>query len=147
MLALDQLLKANELNFQALALVPSLLVIGGGMKYLYDRIYKRSKQKSIYLKIRQELRVVERLLNLNIPDYRESKKEKVSPLDISLESVGRLLLSISSLKIYSSSLKSKERSLFIEDLYDLESEEHNVLRRLGTVHRMYHTYPFVLLKA
>jgi len=153
MLALDKLLKSNELNFEALGMIPAIVVSALGIRFFYRYVYGRMSEKTIYRYIQSELRKVERLLDLSIPNYlQEVQHIKEGQKDLSLDSpttfrmnldtVGRLLLSISKLKKFANGLIDSQRIGFLEDLADLEVEQNHTLTKVMVVHRMYHCIRF-----
>jgi hypothetical protein len=99
------------LNFQALALVPALIVVGFGIRFTSRIVFKRKSNKLLFESIKKQLRNVERLLNVSTSEYEISKKIYASRMqslkdlkshqnfdELSLQDFGRLILSLSRLK-------------------------------------------------
>jgi len=137
-------------------MIPAIVVSALGIRFFYRYVYGRMSEKTIYRYIQSELRKVERLLDLSIPNYlQEVQHIKEGQKDLSLDSpttfrmnldtVGRLLLSISKLKKFANGLIDSQRIGFLEDLADLEVEQNHTLTKVMVVHRMYHCYPFLRL--
>lgn len=77
MLALDKLMRANELNFQLFAVTPAILLVGGLSRYLYRRITRIDIRRTTHVQIRQTLRNVERMLDLNLSSAPASASSSV----------------------------------------------------------------------
>ncbi|PJF19281.1 ATP synthase regulation protein NCA2 [Paramicrosporidium saccamoebae] len=134
MLAMDRLLKANELNFELLAVVPLLFILystlGAGRFYVKRWLHSADK---FYLEgIREKLHTLQALFNSNMAEYRIS---------------GKCLLIIQSLlddlaHLSSNSLDQKHTELLLDDLQELFTGIPSE-RKLWTLSRILHFYPFL----
>eukprot|EP01117_Protostelium_nocturnum_P012125 TRINITY_DN4448_c0_g1_i2.p1 TRINITY_DN4448_c0_g1~~TRINITY_DN4448_c0_g1_i2.p1 ORF type:complete len:587 (-),score=222.40 TRINITY_DN4448_c0_g1_i2:74-1834(-) len=147
MLAIDKLLKANELNFYALGLLPAATGVYFLLRFLWRRISGTPNSGQKLETIREELRTLERLLNTNIPEqFDQVSKEGNERNDLSVSESGRLLLSVDKLRKYSTSVGNNFRSEFLQDLGDLESGTNGVIKKQAIIDRMYHRYSFLNYK-
>ncbi|PRP86275.1 hypothetical protein PROFUN_05416 [Planoprotostelium fungivorum] len=134
--AVDQLLKANELNFEALGVIPAVAFSYLTVRFAYRTVLGTLDYKQIRNYIRDEMRSVDRLLNLSLPEHGKA--------NMTLREQGRLLISIDKLKYYAQkSLSSRQRVNFLEDLHDLGSSQQGAKRKQNTVNRMYRNYNFL----
>ncbi|KAL1923533.1 uncharacterized protein VTP21DRAFT_8513 [Calcarisporiella thermophila] len=134
MAALDKLLRANELNFAFLAVGPSLLLLYFSGSQLM-RIYRKRAGLALGKvrdPMRYTLRQIERLLIQSKPGERLKFKDQ-----------GMLLCEVHLLRTLSAELPTEKRTLFLEDLRDLEKMQLEVQQRLRTVERMWTFWPFL----
>jgi hypothetical protein len=131
MMAMDRLLKANELNFELLAVIPLLVLlyttIGTGRYYVQrwmnrgDRYYVNS--------LRRRMHSLEQLLNSNFDEAQLG---------------GEILLAVQSVLEDWSHLTRHIRTDYEDVFYDDLSELLSTLsaeRKLWTMSRMFHYYP------
>ncbi|KAI9207861.1 ATP synthase regulation protein NCA2-domain-containing protein [Polychytrium aggregatum] len=152
MTALDKLLKANELNFAFLATVPSLLLVysvGYQLQQLWGSRMGIGRTNA-YQSIRHSLRTIERILNLasspkelSLTDD-ETTDIPASRLYLPYREQGLVLMEVHRLRQNTSFIptKGQYRTMFMQDLRELESMDLAVSQRLGTINRMWRTYPF-----
>ncbi|KAJ2994888.1 Nuclear control of ATPase protein 2 [Globomyces sp. JEL0801] len=137
MSALDQLLRSNELNFAFLAIIPTILISYGlvnyGKKLLVDKqLHGKSKQVE---RVRYSLRDIERLLNIH------QTKDNLF--------VGELLCLLVYLKqsIIDSSVPSQQKSVFLEDIHDLELfalyDRAETTKGIDILNRIWRTHSFL----
>jgi hypothetical protein len=134
MLAMDRLLKSNELNFELLAVVPLLLILYStlGAGRLYVKKWLHSTDKFHLEGIREKFHSLQVLFNSNMSEYRIS---------------GKCLLIVQSLldditHLSSNSLDKRHTELLLGDLQELFSDIPNE-RKLWTMSRILHFYPFL----
>jgi hypothetical protein len=171
MLALDQLLKSNELNFQMLAAIPAVLLFLGGYFALY-LTFTRESQVILFTDLRQRLLAIEGLLNRKntlplTPPSSPSPSTPATPVSASssffspvastsatpvgahglgYKNYGRLLLLINQLNETVKQLPKEDWKAFSSDLLELASEKMGIHQRLGTVNRIYHSPYFLKLQ-
>lgn len=139
MSALDKLLRANELNFAFLAVIPTFLLIYFGTSNavgVASRYLSGGRVKSYEL-IRVGLREVERLLNRATSGRKE--KNVLNAVE-----VGMLVCEVHALRSCVSRVPVKYRAAFKEDLEEIGNPAWTISQRLSTCHRMYRTYPFFI---
>jgi len=147
------------------AVTPALLLVGFLSRYIFS--YSQiDVLRHTYAQIRTTLRDMERLLDLNLSStttpsssrpvslraswlwhrnsFPVSQNGGMPEYDLRLEEAGRLLVSINALTNLAFHLPAGLRKWFLEDLQDLQAEELQVVQKLATIQRMYHTYPFLL---
>lgn len=137
--ALDQLLRANELNFQFLATIPAVLLFGAIAYQLRNMLSKKSPKDDLYASIQNDMRNLERMLN--VESYELQDEGNIGGL--SYKSYGELIYITSKLAFMADRLAGRNRVWFEEDLKEIESEKTNTTQKLLTIQRMHHTYPFI----
>jgi len=147
LVALDKLLKANELNFQFLATIPAVLLMGLTILQVRRLLTISKSYYDVHSAIRSDLRGLERMLTAiqNSPGSSEYCDKMLTVGGLSMESYGYLVCITTKLYDMASRLPvQQERLWFVEDLHELEAEETNSNQKLATLQRMYHTHPFLL---
>lgn len=135
MMAMDRLLKANELNFELLAIIPLLtllyLLSGLGWRWI-KRITDRSDEHR-FAEIRGSIHEIERVLN----------RVDLEPLF----SFGDVVVHCDSIMtqwiLLSSSIRTRYDGDFKADLAELLSTRITNERKLWTIARMFHFYSFL----
>jgi len=145
MLQIDKLLKSNELNFQFMAAIPTLIVAFGIYK-LATR--KRETDTDLYGRIQQHLRTVSILLNRSYNNKSTVETIKsikdLQSLPIGETDHGRMIVIIKNLRRTTAKLKdTKIKRWLYQDLVELQREEYDAKQRLLTLQRMYSTYNFL----
>lgn len=134
MMAMDKLLKSNELNFELMAVLPLMAIIyvaaAAGRDHLSH--YLQRPQRQIFSTLRDNMRSIELVLNSNEhPDF----------------VMGTLLIRVQSLLDAWHQLPSafglQYQEEFMEDLAELLADK-SASSKLWTVARMFHFYPFLL---
>jgi nuclear-control-of-ATPase protein 2 len=153
--AIDELMRANQLNLQMLATIPTFIVLGGmyaSLKGMTYQIFKRTSEKLHYdpgevaTEMRNNLRDIERLLNLqNRPDWKKHHLHDCETFDD--RQIGHLLLLLHHLKknfeLHRDLLDEDDQDRFEEDVNDLMEEGLHVSQQLAVIQRMYHSHPFL----
>lgn len=114
MKALDKLLKSNQLNFEIIAAIPTVLLTGFALKLLKERIEKgRGRLSSrVELKLQMSLREIEKKLILFI-NYPEADYQTIGEIYIELHSFTTNIVE---------NVKNKlQVKLLMEDIEDLKS--------------------------
>jgi len=151
MLQLNQVIKANQLNFNLLAAVPGALSI----YLLYKFIIREKTYTYLHGTIRDIFREVHILLNKNLNKDREiteklSNREELEALTISnllrCEELGLLLVGLYRLSILGEGLPTRQKKWFLQDLREIQNEQYTIEQRLNTMHRMYGIYPFLAIR-
>eukprot|EP01114_Cavostelium_apophysatum_P010228 TRINITY_DN23720_c0_g1_i1.p1 TRINITY_DN23720_c0_g1~~TRINITY_DN23720_c0_g1_i1.p1 ORF type:complete len:147 (+),score=39.73 TRINITY_DN23720_c0_g1_i1:94-534(+) len=143
MLAIDKLLKSNELNFQMLALFPAVILVGSTVRLLYGYLFRRVPRALLFVQIRQEMRNLERLVDLNFKLTQHSEaQEDFTAYAAPLQFDGKMLLSLHRIKKQSIGIPKVYQRTFHEDLQDIEFEE-NRNHRKAIIERMYRYYPML----
>jgi len=134
---MDQLMRANELNFQLLTLFPAVLVIGSIGTWLYNWMYPGVDPK-VVAEIRHQFREVAIIIN----SYNTSDKSKSNKSDsqsgLSGRDLGRLVYCINCVQELADKLPATERQYLIMDSQELLNSEFNISQKLVTVDRVYH---------
>lgn len=86
LMALDKLMKSQELNIEVLALIPSCLLVSFVASGIAGIVMSRKKLANVHASLREQLRRVERLLNLS------------RSAQMNFAETGRLLLSLYGLR-------------------------------------------------
>lgn len=132
MTALDQIMRSNELNFQLIAAIPALLIVGAlgyEARKFFARTNDTSRTIAIYADLRSALRRVEIMLHDN--DC------------LSLLEQGALVVLVHNLWVRSRGLSVSLRRRFEEDLRLLLNAKHGIARKMATLRRMYRQYSFL----
>ncbi|KAI9336493.1 nuclear control of ATP synthase 2, partial [Zopfochytrium polystomum] len=140
MSALDKLLRANELNFAFLAVVPALLLTYTAVRQgvrLAVRVLRGPQRRSFAL-VRSGLREVERLLNrANRTTTTTATASSGSSSDrLTLVELGLLVCEIQTLRGCVGQMPRSARGAFREDLAELGDPAWSVSQRLATCRRM-----------
>lgn len=152
--ALDKLMRSNELNFQFLAIFPAFWISSVVVRKTYSFFIRQSTVvfDSLHKQIRLTIRNVERLLN-------HSRNNIISPEETLIPSssqtpsyhlqtlpfyeTGQLVLLLDELYDFSWTLPEEERTIFLEDLDDLSSAFLSLDQKLRTIDQMRGTYRFL----
>ena len=122
----------NRITIALAALVPSMLIAGGGL-YGTNRLYhKLFKRKMSYDPIKKLVRELEVLLNNAMHESPSFEKE------------GRLYFLTKQLRSVSKLLTMEEDMLFESDVVDLQSKKLTYEQKFNIIRRMYHTHAFLL---
>lgn len=105
--ALDQLLKANELNFAVIAAMPSILIIFGTCRWIYSIIWKSKEDKN-------------NITKKGIDGMKKSLRELQSSLGkVELENKGKMVIAILSFQ--------KNASIVLKDLNGMKWIEEDLI--------------------
>ncbi|CAB5372943.1 unnamed protein product [Rhizophagus irregularis] len=146
MAALDKLLKSNELNFAFLALGPSLFVV-----YLFSTWIKNiwwnkgtwpGKVKGANVKMRESLRIVERLL---VERLLEERDHLLASHPTPFATHGLVICHVHRLRTYAMYLPSKNnlRGRVLDDLRALDYPRMGVRQKVMTCERMWRCWGFL----
>jgi len=146
MAALDKLLKSNELNFAFLALGPSLFVV-----YLFSTWVKNiwwnkdtwsGKIKDASVKMRESLRVVERLL---VERLFEERVHLIASHSTAFATHGLVICHVHRLRTYAMYLPSKNnlRERVLDDLRALDYPRMGTRQKIMTCERMWRCWGFL----
>ncbi|KAI8057789.1 ATP synthase regulation protein NCA2-domain-containing protein [Syncephalis plumigaleata] len=160
MAALDKLLRANELNFAFLTAAPVLLITFGMTRWLRTVWYRR---RGLSAGVAQQeacdwLRRTDRVLNrhsdsavstLNY-DNEPARQNRIASMSKSMyQAHGLVLCNTHRLRVLLPRLALSDpmQREFLMDLRELEDTQMSSRQRLGTLHRMYRTYGFLMGQA
>ncbi|KAJ2802686.1 Nuclear control of ATPase protein 2 [Coemansia helicoidea] len=155
MAALDKLLKANELNFLLLSTVPATLTIFAAAKWLASRLswWVSGSSRDMVSSIQAVVRDIDRLLNANAGAAGGGQLSAVAQ--------GRLVCLTHYLRHHAARLRNpasadtlrtaagwahippRTRTLFLQDICDLENVELDIPQKLRVVDRMFRTFRFL----
>lgn len=150
---LSHLLQQNAINFQLLALLPSLLVFFGGFSLFRSYLKQKNYPTEVYKQLRLDLRRVASLTVLGAsasePDLPHLNASTQSHLQAPLltvmrsEHFGELQCLLSQLLDTARGLPRGQRESFMEDLGDLAIPYFTAFQRESVLQRMYATYSFL----
>lgn len=148
-MAVDKLLKSNELNFQALALIPGFVLLGLFVRLvwkLFSWLYRPSNRKNrdktkraFHINLRELQLLMSAIANI-LNDLQKKKTEKAESEKATLS--GKFYLVIRNLFHLTPVLSGQDRISFEEDLSELLGD-FPIDSKKETVTRMYRTYPFL----
>jgi hypothetical protein len=125
---MDQLMRANELNFQLLALVPAILGVGGLSWWFYRLTHPRLNPK-VLGSIRKHLREIAIVVNsYNVPE---------APA-VSWQDAGRLVFRVNCIQELAAELPEEERDCIIADTQEVLDTSFTIHQKLSTINRIYH---------
>lgn len=139
LVAMDKLLRSNEINFELIALIPAVLV---SLIAVYNILtFRRVQDRRLYQQMRYMLLAVEKILNANNNRAREALSDESQGL------VYMYVYRMGNLMQHKYTLLniSEERYDFYEDLKEVDSDEMEIQQRLNTVQRMFRCYSFLAL--
>ncbi|KAJ1997084.1 Nuclear control of ATPase protein 2, partial [Coemansia thaxteri] len=167
MAALDKLLKSNELNFLLLSTVPATLTIYAAIRWLYVRAswWIGGSSRHTTSSIQAIMRDIDRLLNIDTSEKSGAiaAERAIVGGDSMLMAapLGRLICLTHYLRHHATSLSNSTsagwlgtssgwvctlphaRSLFLQDIRDLESAVLTSTQKRRVVERMYRTFRFI----
>ena len=130
MLAMDQVLKANELNFSVLAIVPAILIFGAALLGVKRLIFRRPSRTQLYRRMRRCLRGVETIL---ITHYGSGKA-------LDDKHTGFLLLLLQKFEdLVRNGLPAREQTDILADVQQLRSVDLDIQQKVHTRHAAHHT--------
>ncbi|KAL0485704.1 nuclear control of ATPase protein [Acrasis kona] len=142
LVAMDKLLRSNEINFEMIALMPAVLLVVFGV--LYFSTVRRDRDRSIQQQMITLLSNVEKILNGN------NMKDKV---DLDDESFGLVYLYTYRIKMLVrnkfgliTEMDDTDRYEFYDDLREISHDNFEISQKLGTVQRMFRCYSFLKLQ-
>eukprot|EP00993_Chasmostoma_nieuportense_P007237 NODE_799_length_1858_cov_43.540728_g746_i0.p1 GENE.NODE_799_length_1858_cov_43.540728_g746_i0~~NODE_799_length_1858_cov_43.540728_g746_i0.p1 ORF type:complete len:603 (+),score=144.94 NODE_799_length_1858_cov_43.540728_g746_i0:44-1810(+) len=124
-ISMDEVMTANELNFQLMAAVPAAMLCFFLIYLYFTR--QRMTVAPVYRRLRRCLRGVEVIMNQ--PNGR-----------LTWAAEGYLIVQLNRMRVISKSLSAEHLTLFSEDLLELEDPRRPPQSRLHTIQRMYHTH-------
>jgi nuclear-control-of-ATPase protein 2 len=140
LIAMDRLLRSNEINFELIALIPAVLVT---LVMAYNVLtFQRVQDRQLFSHMQTLLLAIEKILNANNTRTREA---------LSDESHGLVYLHtyrLRQLMQHKHHLLNvdAERYDFYDDLDEVDSEDLEIQQRLSTVQRMFRHYQFLTVK-
>jgi len=141
---IDQLLRSNELLFQATAMTPAVLLIAL-LLYQGMVIVKGSpSNKKVHARLRANLRNIELVLN----KYNEARfdgedeDQFVQPV-VSQKDVGQIVTSVSFMLSTAQWLPQEQRTAFIKDSLQLVDSRLSIAQRMAVLQRIFHTHSFL----
>ncbi|KAJ2863713.1 Nuclear control of ATPase protein 2 [Coemansia aciculifera] len=160
MAALDKLLKSNELNFLLLSTVPATLSVYVAARWLFRRVawWLGGSSRYTATSIQSTMRDIDRLLNIDEGECPTGDKDRNQLL---ASTQGRLVCLTHYLRHHAAALPNSAsagwlgtsggwlrtlphaRSLFFQDIRDLESAQLTGLQKRHVVERMYRTFRFL----
>ncbi|KAJ2337347.1 Nuclear control of ATPase protein 2 [Coemansia sp. RSA 2671] len=160
MAALDKLLKSNELNFLLLSTVPATLSAYVAARWFFTRMgwWLSGRGRYTATSIQSTMRDIDRLLNIDEGECSAGDKDCNQLL---ASTQGRLICLTHYLRHHASALPNSAsagwlgtgggllrtlphaRSLFFQDIRDLESAQLSGLQKRHVVERMYRTFRFL----
>eukprot|EP01097_Dermamoeba_algensis_P009020 TRINITY_DN6217_c0_g1_i1.p1 TRINITY_DN6217_c0_g1~~TRINITY_DN6217_c0_g1_i1.p1 ORF type:complete len:237 (-),score=60.70 TRINITY_DN6217_c0_g1_i1:57-767(-) len=161
MVAVDRLLRSNELNFQLIAAVPAVLAV----VFVYFQFFllftrKTKKVNSASMKMINHLMNVERTINSHHHHLlHPSAVESLGRLTASgsgategsrerYEEEGKVVMQINKMCEMCNYLpiREKEKKRFVEDLVDLANPFSFPQQRINTINRIYRHYSFLSMQ-
>lgn len=134
MLEFENQIKANRLNFELAAVLPSALLIYSSYNFVKKIVVKIVWQKTTYQPLKKILRNLHRLYN-NHGVYQE---------ELSITDQGFSYYWIDQCRKYAANIDLDNLKMIMEDLEELESLDLKVHQKLNIIQRMYFNYPFLL---
>lgn len=142
---IDQLLRSNELLFQATAMTPAVLLIAMLLYQGVVFINGSPSNKKIHTRLRTNLRNIELVLN----KYNEARFEPgatgesfVQPV-VSQKDVGEMVTSVSFMLSTARWLPQEQRITFIKDALQLVNSRLTITQRMAVLQRIFHTHSFL----
>ncbi|KAJ2036666.1 Nuclear control of ATPase protein 2 [Coemansia sp. RSA 2337] len=160
MAALDKLLKSNELNFLLLSTVPATLSVYVAARWLFTRVtwWLGGSSRYTATSIQSTMRDIDRLLNI---DEGECPADDNDCNRLLASTQGRLICLTHYLRHHAAALPNSAsagwlgtsggwlrtlpltRSLFFQDIRDLESAQLTGFQKRHVIERMYRTFRFL----
>ncbi|PIA16557.1 NCA2-domain-containing protein [Coemansia reversa NRRL 1564] len=160
MAALDKLLKSNELNFLLLSTVPATLSIYAAVEWLSSRFswWVSGGKRNMIISLQLVVRDIDRLLNQGVASNTPTGDEMAQ---LPAVDQGRLICLTHYLRYHALRLPNSAsagrlrtetgwsqtlpftRTLFLQDICDMESAELGVLQKRNVIERMYKTFRFL----
>jgi len=134
---MDQLMRANELNFQLLALFPAFLLVGVGFRWIYTKMYPGTSPVLI-TNIRHQFREVSRIINSYNTGKFKNNVDKPSQKQMSFKDIGRLVYYINRVQILAKQLPPTEKQYLLSDSQELLDSTFSIPQKLVTVDRIYY---------
>ena len=136
--AMDQLMRANELNFQILALIPTVLFVGSSFVWLF-RWWRPKLDPKIPLEIRSYFRDVAMVINTYNTDDDFSLSNEASSINhVTYIDIGKLVFGISTIHNLAEDLPSPTKQHILDDTAQLLDTHQNIPQKLEIVNRVYH---------
>lgn len=131
---MDQLMRANELNFQLLTLFPAVLLLGGSFYWIYRKFYGGVDPR-VVAHIRHQFRQVSIVIN----SYNSNASTDISTKKhMSTKDMGKLVFCINSVQENADKLSAIERKYLLKDSQELLDSTFTISQKLVTVDRIYH---------
>src|SRR3990167_2473092 len=140
---MDKLMRANELNFQILTLLPAVALFSVLVPWLFKLIRRKPSSRTLSLEFRKALRDVSIILN-NKNRYSESALNKKDSQghdnSLTLEEYGKLAYSVNILQGLAYCLPLEERHLFLADAQKLLESSFTLHQKVAIVNRIYQNH-------
>ncbi|KAI8324164.1 NCA2-domain-containing protein [Martensiomyces pterosporus] len=166
MAALDKLLKSNELNFLLLSTVPATLSIYSAFRWISSTFswWVNGSSRHTVTSIQMIMRDIDRLLNIDSDNAQRRDRDMsglIQDLAPSSATQGRLICYTHYLRYHAMSLPNSAsagtlrtnagrlsvlphaKTLFLQDVRDLESASLSSRQKRNVVERMYRTFRFL----
>ena len=147
---MDQLLRANELNFQALALMPALLFISFFTYQTFAILTRKPSKKNGFINLRTELRKIDVTLNKYLSSSpSDNRLEENSLVNIntnytnkttSCSDKGKIMVAVLKVQNLTSILPSNQQLLFFEDTNQLLDKQLNPTQKMSVVARIFNVF-------
>eukprot|EP01130_Rhizamoeba_saxonica_P001001 TRINITY_DN10878_c0_g1_i1.p1 TRINITY_DN10878_c0_g1~~TRINITY_DN10878_c0_g1_i1.p1 ORF type:complete len:540 (+),score=78.32 TRINITY_DN10878_c0_g1_i1:344-1963(+) len=126
----DKLLRSNELNFQIIAAIPTIIFF-----YLSYRLYANSKNfRKTHGLLRDNIRQMSRLFNTSSDENLLTDAE-----------YGNLVYILNQSLHLSDKLPKKQKQWLQEDFHELENQSYTASQKQSIIYRIYGTYAFIKL--
>ena len=133
MSSLDQIMKANEINFQALAVFPAVFLVYLAGTGVYHFLFTRDRTKKIYQQIYRALLQVEKMFLLAVYDG-ETQQTTVE----TLEFLGKIIVSLQEFQDTSlGRLSTQKLKTMFEDFGDLADTSLSIKQKLSILKRIF----------
>jgi nuclear-control-of-ATPase protein 2 len=129
MMAMDQVLKANEINFAFMAFIPAAVLFSFGLLSIKRYVFKEKSRKELHRRMRAQIRRVEALL---ISNYDQNGLDD--------KNTGLLLLYLQKLTDLVKHVPLKERQTLAQDIKQLASLDFNIKQKQLIIERMFRSY-------
>ncbi|KAF0852175.1 mitochondrial Complex V (CV) Nca2 regulatory protein (Atp6 and Atp8 expression) [Andalucia godoyi] len=137
LLALDHLLRNNEINLELVAMTPAFLVVSFLMYQVLT--YRRKTDRRVFEMIRVSLLSIERVLNRSLHSGLSEHDQGI--VILGFHRVRLLITWETDVSEYFE--KEGGRELLLDDLHEIVSPALTVTQRLNVVQRMFRSYPFL----